>query len=102
MDRSRAFWRGMARNPAGKGELREQLLEPGLILADVWIDLAVSPFEVSVADHRRAAVSGTGDVNHVEVIFFDDPVQMHVDEILPRCGAPMSQQHVLHIRERQW
>ena len=50
---------------------------------------------------RRAAVTGAGDVNHVEVVFFDDPVQMHVNEVLARGCAPVSQQHMLHIREHQ-
>ena len=36
-----------------------------------------------------------------EVIFLDDPVQMDVDEILPGRRAPVSQQHVLDVRERQ-
>ena len=40
--------------------------------------------KVSVGHDSRAAVPGAGDVNHVEVVFFDDPVQMHVNEILPR------------------
>ena len=63
--------------------------------------LAVSAFEVRVAHDGRAAVSGPGDVNHVEIVFLDDPVQMHVDEVLPRRRAPVPQQHVLYIRERQ-
>ena len=57
--------------------------------------------KVSVGHDSRAAVPGAGDVNHVEVVFFDDPVQMHVNEILPRGRAPVSHQHSLHIRERQ-
>ena len=91
----------MAGNSSGKRKLNKELPQPGLILADVGIDLAVSALEVSVAHDRRAAVPGAGDVNHVEVVFLDDPVQVHVNEVLPGGRAPVSQQHVLHIRERQ-
>ncbi len=91
----------MAGDPARKRELRKEFLEPGLILADVGIDFAVCAFEIRVAHDGRAAVAGTGNVNHVEVILLDDPVQVDVDEVLPRCRAPMPQQHVLHVRERQ-
>ena len=87
--------------PPGKRELLEELLQPGLILADVGIDLAVSAFEIRVANDGRAAVPGAGDVNHVEVVFLDDPVQVDVDEVLARRRAPVSQQHVLDVRERQ-
>ena len=44
---------------------------------------------------------GAGDVDHVEVVLLDDPVQVRVNEVLPRRRSPMPEQHVLHIRERQ-
>jgi len=53
-----------------KRKLNKEFPQPGLILADVGIDLAVSALEVSVAHDGRAAVPGPGDVNHVEVVFF--------------------------------
>jgi len=101
VDRARTLRRGVAGNAAGKRKLLEELLQPRLILADVGIDLAVCAFEIGIAHDGRAAASGTGDVNHVEVVFLDNPVQMHVDEVLPRGRAPVFQQHVLHIRESQ-
>jgi VIT family len=88
-------------NSSGKRKLYEELPKPGLILADVGIDLAVGALEVGVANHGRPAVPRSGDVNHVQVIFLDDAIQVDVDEILPGGRAPVSQQHVLHIRERQ-
>ena len=44
---------------------------------------------------------GAADINHVEVVFLDDPVQVRVNEVLPGGRAPVSQQHVLHVRELQ-
>ena len=68
MNRPRRLRRNVTGNPSGEGKLLEQLFEPGLILADIGIDLAVRAFEVDVAHHRRGAVAGTGDVDHVEVM----------------------------------
>ncbi len=101
VDRSRRRRRHMAADPAGKGELGEQPFQPGLVLADVRIDLAVGPFQIGIGDQRRATVAGAGDVEHVQVMRFDDPVQMHIDKILARCRAPVTEHHRLDVRERQ-
>ena len=101
VDRAGAFRRRMAGDSARKGELSKELPQPGLILADIGIDLAVSALKISVADDGGAAVPGPGDVNHVEVEFLDDPVQMRVDEVLSRRRAPMPQQHALDVLQLQ-
>src|SRR5208283_32754 len=71
VDGAGSLRRGVAGNPSRKRKLKKELSQPGLILADVGIDLAVSALQISVADDSRPAVPGTGDVNHVEVVFFD-------------------------------
>ena len=38
-----------------------------------------------------------GDVNHVEIILFNDSIQMGVNEVLAWSRSPMSQEHVLHV-----
>ena len=47
-------------------------------------------------------MSGAGDIDHIEVVFLDHPVQMDVDEILSRGGSPVAEQHVLDVRECEW
>src|SRR5208283_5012596 len=89
VDRAGAFGRDVTRNAARKGELNEEPAQPRLILRDVGIDLAVRSLEIRVADDCRAAMPGSGDVNHVEVVFLDDAIQMHVDEVLPGRRAPV-------------
>ena len=91
----------MAGDPSGEGKLLEEFLQPGLVLADVRIDLAVRPFQVDVAHQRRAAVAGAGDVDHVEVMLLDDPVQVDVDEVLARRRPPVPQQPRLDVLELQ-
>ena len=90
VDRTWAFRRGMAGNAAGKRKLQKQFSEPGLILTDIRVDLAVGTFEIGVAYDGRPAVPRAGDVDHVEVVFLDDPVQMHVDEVLAGGRSPAS------------
>ena len=101
VDRSWALRGCMTGNSARKRELRKEPLEPALIAADVGIDLAVGSFEVRVTHDCRAAVAGAGDIDHVEVIFLDDPVQMDVNEVLTGCRTPMPEQHRLHVRQSQ-
>src|SRR6185437_8914964 len=77
--------RDVTGDPPGKRELGEELPETGFVLADVRIDLAVGALKVGMAHERRAAVTGTSDIEHIQVILLDDPVQVNINEILARC-----------------
>ena len=87
--------------PPGKENCLNSFFSPASSWLMFGIDLAVRAFEVDVAHHRRGAVAGTGDVDHVEVMLLDDPVQMRVDEVLARRRAPVSQQQLLHVLQLQ-
>ncbi len=52
----------------------EEPLKAGFVLGDIRIDFAPRAFKVDVADDCGAAVAGTGNVEHVEVVGFDDSV----------------------------
>ena len=41
-----------------------------------------------MAHERRAAVTGTSDIEHIQVILLDDPVQVNINEILARYYSP--------------
>jgi hypothetical protein len=97
MDAAGRFRCDVTRNTAGKRELPEENLQSGFVLRDRRIDLAVGPFEIRVGDERWSAVPGTGDVDHVEVALVDDPVQVHIDEVLARRGAPVAEQSRLDM-----
>ena len=98
MNRAGGRRRNMARNAAGKRELREELLQARFVLADVGIDLAVAAFQIGVPHQRGTAMTGPGNVEHVQVVLLDDPVQMHIDEILAWCRAPMPNHKRLDVR----
>ena len=65
------------------------------------IDLAVGAFQIGVGHQPRPAVARPGDVDHVQVVFLDDAVQMDVDEVQPRRRAPVAEQARLDVRQRQ-
>src|SRR5271154_2073475 len=93
--------RNMAGDSAGKRELLKELLQSGFVLSDVWINLAPGAFEIHVSYDRGAAMSWPGDVEHIQVILLDDPVQMDVDEILPWRCSPMGDHQWLDVFKLQ-
>src|SRR5580704_11295903 len=101
VNRARTFRRRVTWDTARKGELKEQFAQASLVLTDVRVDLAVSTLKVGMADNRGTAVAGPAHINHIQIVFVDDPIQMHIDEVLPRRRAPMTQQHGLDIPWRQ-
>ena len=101
VDRAGGCRRDVARNAAGERELGEELLHPRLVPADVGVYLAVAPFEIGVRHQRRAAMAGSGDIEHVEIVRLDDPVQVDVDEVLAWRRAPMPDNERLDVRQRQ-
>src|SRR5271157_3613276 len=46
-------------------------------------------------------MAGPCDVDHLQVIFLDDPIQMDVEEVLPRSRPPVAQQPRFDVRELQ-
>ncbi|MNT21021.1 hypothetical protein D3C72_1563440 [compost metagenome] len=82
----------MARNAPREGELPEQPAETSLVERHLRIDFAVAALEPGIGNHARPAVSGAADIDHVEVTLTNDPVEMGIDEIEARRGAPVSQE----------
>ena len=72
-----------------------------LVLADVGINLAIRPLQVGVGHQRRPPVPGAGDVEHVQVVELDDPVQVDVEEILAGRGSPVTEQARLDMLQLQ-
>src|SRR6185437_5883737 len=87
----------VARDAAGEGELLEEFAHPLLVPRDVGIALGVAPLEIGVADERRPAVARARDVDHLQVVLADDPVEMHIDEVLSRSRTPMPEEAWLDV-----
>src|SRR3984885_9221365 len=63
------------------------------------IPLGVRSFEVAVRNDARTAMAGTDDVDHVEIIVLDQPVEMDIEEIESRRRSPMAEQTWLDMFE---
>src|SRR5207247_11446807 len=87
----------MAWNTSWKRKLFEQPLHALFILLNGGIDVGVSPFEIGVRHHARPAMPWTADVNDVEVVHFDDAIQVHVNEVQTWSRTPVSQQTTLDM-----
>ena len=59
--------------------------------------LAVGAVEPGAGEHRRAAVTGAGDEEHVEVALDDRAVCMSLQEGQARRSAPMAQKPGLDV-----
>ena len=101
VDRAGRLGRDVARDAAREAELLEQLLHPVGVLGDVGVDLAVGALEVRVRDQRRAAVPRADDVDHVQVVLLDDPVQVDVEQVQARRRPPVAEQARLDVRALQ-
>jgi hypothetical protein len=47
-------------------------------------------------------VAGAADVDDVEVALADDPVEVGVDEVQPRRGAPVAEEPGLDVLGTEW
>ena len=87
----------MAGNTAGEGEALKELLHSLLIPGDIGIHLRVAAVQPVLGHHGVAAVAGAGEIDHVQVVPLDDPVQVRIDEVLPGAGAPVTHHGLLDV-----
>src|SRR5687768_9541931 len=92
MNRSRNLRSDVARNPPREGKLLEQFAQTVFVLGDARIKLAVSSFQVDVGDDPGAAMAGTGDIDHGQIVLPNHAIQMNVYEVQSRSRAPVAQQ----------
>ena len=97
VDGAGGFRSDVATDMAGEGELFEEFLHPFGVLALVRIDLGIGAFEICRPQHPGRAVARPGHENHVEVVLYDHPVEMHPNEGQRRARAPVAEQPVFHI-----
>src|SRR6185312_10206182 len=91
MDRARRLGRDMTRNSTGEGKLPKQALHAFFILTHIRIYFAVGALEIDVRHDRWTAMTRPADKDHIQVVPFDDPIEMDIDEIQSRCRSPMAQ-----------
>src|SRR5208283_5950744 len=95
VNRAGGLWSAMGADTAGKGKLAEEFEHAGCVAALVRINLGVMAFEVGVGQRRGSAMAGAGDVHDIQVVLFDQAIQVDPDEGLAGIGSPVTQQAVL-------
>src|SRR2546425_6038602 len=94
---ARGFRGNVAGDTSWKGELLEEPLHPVRILGNIRVKLGVGPFKIGVGYKSGTSVTGTGDVDNIQLLLLDQPVQMNVDEVQTGCGSPVTQQSRLDM-----
>ena len=92
MDRSRGRNADVTGNAARGGELAKEGAHARFVFGDGGIDFGIGSFQIDLRHDRRPAVAGSGEVDGIDIAFLDEAVELDVDEIQPRRGAPMAQQ----------
>jgi hypothetical protein len=88
MDGTRRLRRTMTANAARKRKLLEKFPQSRHVLTDRWIDLGVGSLQVRLGKDSRRSMTRPRHVNHIEIIFFDQPIRMYVEEAKTRIGNP--------------
>ena len=97
VDGARRFRCHVAGDAAGEGELLKQFLHAFCVPGDVRIHFRIGAVQPVLGHHGVAAVSGAGQVDHVQIVLFDDPVQMRIDEVLAGYCAPVADDLLLDL-----
>ncbi len=101
VDRARRLRCRVRRDAAGEGELPEQPGHARGVLGDRRVQLGVGSLQVGVGHHAGPAVPGPADVDDVQVPVPDHPVEVGVDQVQPRRGAPVTEQPRLDVLRPQ-
>src|SRR5262245_7188694 len=91
------FGRGVAGNTSGERELFEEALHAAAVASDVGVELRVRAFQPRIGDHTGSAVSGTANVDHVEIVFANDAIAVDIDKVQARSSAPVAEQARLDV-----
>ena len=102
VDGTRCLRCTVAGHAAWEGELLEHLLHTLFILADVRVHFAVCSLQICVGDLEIAAMTGTGYVDHIQIVSFDHTVTGCPDKVLPRNGSPVAYNFLLNMFHGQW
>src|SRR5208283_5708634 len=101
VDAAGGFWRGVAADAAREGKLLEKALQPRCVFALFRVDLGICPFEIRLGQYSGRPVPRATDVDRVEVVLFDQPVEVGVGKALTGVRTPMAEQPRLYLLQGQ-
>src|SRR4051812_21745546 len=71
----------VAGNAPRKRKLSKEFLQASLVLRNIRIQFGVRSFQIRLGDDGGSTVTRPSNENGIQVLVFDDPVQMHIKEI---------------------
>src|SRR5437763_103169 len=86
------FRRAMAADAAGEAELLEEAPQPLDVFRLVGTDLGIRALEVGVGENGRRPMAGAGDEDHVEIVLFDEAIEVDINKAHAGVGSPVPEQ----------
>src|SRR5215469_8901068 len=97
VDRARLFRCAVASNASGKGELLEKRPQAFFVLTLVGIYLRIRALQINRTEDAGSTVSWSGKIDHVQVVFLDESIQVYVDKGQSRAGSVMPEKSVFDV-----
>ncbi|CAM5683211.1 hypothetical protein MAUB1S_00078 [Mycolicibacterium aubagnense] len=97
VDRPRNLGCDMTGNATREREFAEQRRHALSVAGNIGTSPAVAALQPGVGEQCRSAVSRPDDIHHIKIVVDDCAIQVRVDEIQPRRGAPVTQRAGLDV-----
>jgi len=66
-------------------------LQAVAVALDRWVVLGVGAFQIAVRHQAGTAVARADYIDHVQIIVFNQTIEMHINKIQSGGGAPMAE-----------
>jgi hypothetical protein len=101
VDGTRDFGADVTGKAIGSTEAGDQVFQPGLVDSVTRIEVLERPFKPQSGKYGRRPVARPDHVDHVQVMFAYEQVEMSVDQRQARHSSPMPQKSVLDVVKGQ-
>src|ERR1700678_3332355 len=97
MNRARSFRRYVTGNSVRPGELAKQPMQSIPVALDRRIAFGVRPLEIGHRYDARATMTWTDDIHHVQIVLFDQPVEVDIEKVQSWRRTPVAKQSRLDM-----
>src|SRR5277367_2662527 len=89
VNRTRRLWSAVRAYSSRKRELAEEFEHASFVGTLVRINLRVMALEIAVSKRGRRTMTRTGNVEDIQIVFLDEPIQMYPNKGLAGIGSPV-------------
>ena len=87
--------------PPGKENCLKKRCIPASVFTLVGVNLGIRSLKIGLGQDSRRAMAGPGDVNCIQVVLVDQPVEVNIRKGLAGVRAPVAQQSGLGVLQLQ-